>query len=141
MKKDKLNQLVNQKVAQQLEEAKTSKKSTKKAAPAAKAETKKLVPVKKASKKAQVVKETEQRQKVDLIEKVIAHREVKYIYPADVQDTLARKKWRQAVRNKIKDLERKMLRLQDGDKKEFAAAKKAYEEYKAQVLKPEQDVA
>lgn len=145
MKTDKLNQLVNTKVAEQLQQVKNSKKATaKKEEPKAKKtnakeEPKKLVPIKgKTSKKDQVVKETEQRQKASLVEKVIAHREVKYIYPADVQDTLARKKWRQATRNKLHELERKMNRLREADKKEFEAARKAYEDFKAQVLKPEQ---
>lgn len=141
MKTDKLNQLVNTKVAEQLQQVKNSKKAiAKKTEPKAKKEkSKKLVPIKgKTSKKDQVVKETEQRQQASLVEKVIAHREVKYIYPADVQDTLARKKWRQATRNKLHELERKMNRLREADKKEFEAARKAYEDFKAQVLKPEQ---
>lgn len=145
MKTDKLNQLVNTKVAEQLQQVKNSKKATvkktepKAKTPSKKEESKKLVPIKgKTSKKDQVVKETEQRQQASLVEKVIAHREVKYIYPADVQDTLARKKWRQATRNKLHELERKMNRLREADKKEFEAARKAYEDFKAQVLKPEQ---
>lgn len=147
MKTDKLNQLVNTKVAEQLQQVKNSNKkaTAKKEEPKAKKtkakeEPKKLVPIKdtKTSKKEQVVKETEQRQKASLVEKVIAHREVKYIYPAEVQDTLARKKWRQATRNKLHELERKMNRLREADKKEFEAARKAYEDFRAQVLKPEQ---
>ena len=145
MKTNKLNQLVNTKVAEQLQQVKNSKKATAKKTepkaktPSKKEESKKLVPIKgKTSKKDQVVKETEQRQQASLVEKVIAHREVKYIYPADVQDTLARKKWRQATRNKLHELERKMNRLREADKKEFEAARKAYEDFKAQVLKPEQ---
>lgn len=140
----KLNQLVNNKVAEQLNQVKDSKKATKakKEKPAAQPKekaSKKLVPIsKKKSVKEQVIKETETRQKVDLVEKVIAHREVKYIYPANVQDTLARKKWRQATRNKLHELELKMNRLREADKKEFEAARKAYEEFRAQVLKPEQ---
>lgn len=134
----KLNQLVNNKVAEQLNQVKESKKATKAKKEQPKA-TKKLVPTsKKKSVKEQVIKETETRQKVDLVEKVIAHREVKYIYPANVQDTLARKKWRQATRNKLHELELKMNRLREADKKEFEAARKAYEEFRAQVLKPEQ---
>lgn len=140
----KLNQIVNNKVAEQLNQVKNSKKATKakKEKPADQPKekaTKKLVPIsQKKSVKEQVIKETETRQKVDLVEKVIAHREVKYIYPADVQDTLVRKKWRQATRNKLHELELKMNRLREADKKEFEAARKAYEEFRAQVLKPEQ---
>lgn len=85
--------------------------------------------------KAKVTKEVEAQQKADLIEGVVAHREVKYIYPEDVTDTLARKKWRQQVRNKLKDLERAWLRIQNENTKESRAAKKALEDYKSQVLK------
>ena len=85
--------------------------------------------------KAKVTKEVEAQQKANLIEGVVAHREVKYIYPDDVTDTLARKKWRQQVRNKLKDLERAWLRIQNENTKESRAAKKALEDYKSQVLK------
>ena len=140
MKTDKLNQLVNSKVVEQLNQVKESKKTAKKAK---KTEgPKKLVPITEAktkkSKKEQVIKETEERQKSSIIEKVISHREVKYIYPDNVQDTLSRKKWRQATRNKLHELELKMNRLREADKKEFDAARKAYEEFRAKVLKPEQ---
>lgn len=137
MKTDKLNQLVNSKVAEQLNQVKESaKKATKKSNAK---EPKKLVPVTdKKSKKSEVIKETETRQKASIVEKVISHREVKYIYPADIQDTLARKKWRQQTRNKLHELELKMNRLREADKKEFEAARKAYEEFRASVLKPEQ---
>lgn len=149
MDTNKLNQLVNAKVAEQVNQVKNSKKTTKKATknatkkeePKAKDTKKKLVPVassKKQSTKNQVVKETEERQKVSIVEKVISHREVKYIYPDDVTDTLARKKWRQATRNKLHELELKMNRLREADRKEFEQAKKAYEDFRAQVLKPEQ---
>lgn len=85
--------------------------------------------------KAKVTKEVEAQQKANLIEGVVAHREVKYIYPEDVTDTLARKKWRQQVRNKLKDLERAWLRIQNENTKESRAAKKALEEYQSKVLK------
>lgn len=85
--------------------------------------------------KAKVTKEVEAQQKANLIEGVVAHREVKYIYPEDVTDTLARKKWRQQVRNKLKDLERAWLRIQNENTKESQEAKKALEEYQSKVLK------
>lgn len=127
------------KVAEQLENIKSETKK----ATAKKNTTKKLVPISKEepkvkTTKAKVIKETEERQKVNLVEKVIAHREVKYIYPDDVVDTLARKKWRQQTRNKLHELELKMNRLREADKKEFEKAKKAFEDYKKTVLKPEQ---
>lgn len=133
MAKKNLSELINSKVSEQLKDVQTELKAT------AKSKTKKLVPIKEPkSKKTQVIKEVEEQQKPSIIEKVISHREVKYIYPADVQDTLARKKWRQQVRNKLHELELKMNRLREGNKKEFEEAKKAFESYKAQVLKPEQ---
>lgn len=127
------------KVAEQLENIKSETKK----ATAKKNTTKKLVPIsreepKAKTTKAKVIKETEERQKVNLVEKVIAHREVKYIYPDDVVDTLARKKWRQQTRNKLHELELKMNRLREADKKEFEKAKKAFEDYRKTVLKPEQ---
>lgn len=85
--------------------------------------------------KAKVTKEVEAQQKANLIEGVVAHREIKYIYPDDVTDTLARKKWRQQVRNKLKDLERAYLRIQNENTKESREAKKALEEYQSKVLK------
>ena len=71
-------------------------------------------------------------------EKVISNREVKYVYPADVVDTLARKKWRQQTRNELHRLELAMARIKDQNSKEFKAAAKAYEDFKKKVLKPEQ---
>lgn len=103
-------------------------KTTKKA----KKETPKETP---KTTKAKVTKEVEAQQKANLIEGVVAHREVKYIYPEDVTDTLARKKWRQQVRNKLKDLERAWLRIQNENTKESQEAKKALEEYQSKVLK------
>lgn len=103
-------------------------KTTKKA----KKETPKETP---KTTKAKVTKEVEAQQKANLIEGVVAHREIKYIYPDDVTDTLARKKWRQQVRNKLKDLERAYLRIQNENTKESREAKKALEEYQSKVLK------
>lgn len=103
-------------------------KTTKKA----KKETPKETP---ETTKAKVTKEVEAQQKANLMEGVVAHREIKYIYPEDVTDTLARKKWRQQVRNKLKDLERAYLRIQNENTKESREAKKALEEYQSKVLK------
>ena len=144
----KVRELINNQVSKTLNQVSESpKKETKKKS------TKKLVPIeeskkeepsqeekpqKKTSKKSQkeqVIKEVEKQQKPSLVEKVISQREVKYIYPEDVNTPLARKKWRQQVRNKLKDLEIKMNRLREGNKKEFEQAKKAFEAYQSSVLK------
>ncbi len=85
--------------------------------------------------KAKVIQEVTPRNKTSLIEKVISNREVKYIYPPEVSDTLSRKSWRQTVRNKLDKLERDFLRIEEQNSKEFKAAKKAYEAYRDTVIK------
>jgi hypothetical protein len=155
MKKNetKVTNLVATKVAEQLEGIKNSK-TTKASAPKAKKTKKELVkdaqeafanaklvelsPKTKTSKKEQVVKEVKEQQKPSIIEQVISNREVKYVYPEDVVDTLARKKWRQQTRNELHRLELAMARIKDTNSKEFKAAAKAYEDFKKKVLKPEQ---
>lgn len=128
MKKNetKVTNLVATKVAEQLEGIKNSK-TTKASAPKAK-----------KTKKEQVIKEVKEQQKPSIIEQVISNREVKYVYPADVVDTLARKKWRQQTRNELHRLELAMARIKDQNSKEFKAAAKAYEDFRKKVLKPEQ---
>lgn len=106
-----------------------------------KAEAKEEKPLKKKkSAKDKAVADTAKQQKPSIIEEVISHRDVKYIYPEDVVDTLSRKTWRQKTRNKLRQLEREMLRITDQNSKEFKAAKKAYEEFQATVLKVNQAV-
>lgn len=128
MKKNetKVTNLVATKVAEQLEGIKNSKTA------------KASAPKTKTSKKEQVVKEVKEQQKPSIIEQVISNREVKYVYPADVVDTLARKKWRQQTRNELHRLELAMARIKDQNSKEFKAAAKAYEDFRKKVLKPEQ---
>lgn len=161
MKKNetKVTNLVATKVAEQLEGIKNSKTAKASAPKAKKAKkTKKelvqdaqeaatnfanaklveLSPKTQTSKKEQVVKEVKEQQKPSIIEQVISNREVKYVYPADVVDTLARKKWRQQTRNELHRLELAMARIKDQNSKEFKAAAKAYEDFKKKVLKPEQ---
>lgn len=160
MKKNetKVTNLVATKVDEQLEGIKNSK-TTKASAPKAKKTKKELVqdaqeaatktkfanaklvelsPKTQTSKKEQVVKEVKEQQKPSIIEQVISNREVKYVYPADVVDTLARKKWRQQTRNELHRLELAMARILDTNSKEFKAAAKAYEDFRKKVLKPEQ---
>lgn len=115
---------------------KKAKKEAAPTAPEAKADKKK----KKKTAKNQAVEDTANQQKPSIIEEVISHRDVKYIYPEDVTDTLSRKSWRQKVRAKLRQLERDMFRITDQNSKEYKKAKKAYEEYRAEVLKPAQAV-
>lgn len=90
------------------------------------------------TKKEQVTKEVTKQQNTAILEQVISNREVKYIYPEDVKDTLARKRWRQQTRNELHRLEREMYRIKDTNSKEYKAAKKAFDEFQAKVLKPAQ---
>lgn len=85
--------------------------------------------------KEKLVDKTKKKVEANLVEEVVTKREVKYIYPADCEDTLSRKKFRQTVRNKIHQLELAMLRIEDQDSKEFKKAKKKYLEYKNQFVK------
>lgn len=124
---------------------KKEKKAAKKAklqATEAKAEgkdEKKSKKDKKASKEeAATIKEVAKQQKAALIEKVVANREVKYIYPEDVTDTLSRKTWRQKTRNKLHQLELAVSRIKDQNSKEYKKALKEYNDFKKEVLKPEQ---
>lgn len=121
---------------------KTKKQLVKESKEAAKEFSKaKLVELKskgKKSKKEETIKEVKQQQKPSIIEQVISNREVKYVYPEDITDTLARKKWRQQTRNELHRLEREMFRIKDQNSKEFKNAAKKYEDFKKKVLKPEQ---
>lgn len=152
-------EVLNQEVAQELtkenateepkaeapkkeKKSKKDKKSKKAEAPQeteTKAEGKKDKKKKKANKeKEATVKEVAKQQKAALVEKVIANREVKYIYPENVVDTLSRKTWRQKTRNKLHQLELAVSRIKDQNSKEYKKALKEYNDFKKEVLKPEQ---
>lgn len=148
-------EVLNQEVAQAIAnenatEVESTPKKEKKSKKAKKAATKesevkaegKKDKKKKASKKAKAAeataKEVAKQQKVALVEKVVANREVKYIYPEDVTDTLSRKTWRQKTRNKLHQLELAVGRIKDQNSKEYKKALKEYNDFKKQVLKPEQ---
>ena len=135
MKKVNLNEvteLINNQVSNSLKEVKASKtqkpKETKesKAKKEPKAKLVKTTTKKASTKKEEVVKEVAKQQKPNIIEQVISNREVKYIYPDDVTDTLSRKKWRQQTRNELRKLEREMLRIQDHNSKEYKSAQNKY---------------
>ena len=149
-------EVLNQEVAQELtkenateepkaeapKKEKKSQKSKKAEAPQetkTKAEGKKDKKKNKANKeKEATVKEVAKQQKAALVEKVIANREVKYIYPEDVVDTLSRKTWRQKTRNKLHQLELAVSRIKDQNSKEYKKALKEYNDFRKEVLKPEQ---
>lgn len=129
---NKVTKLINNQVSNSLKEVKASKtqkpKETKesKAKEEPKAKLVKTTTKKASTKKEEVVKEVAKQQKPNIIEQVISNREVKYIYPDDVTDTLSRKKWRQQTRNELRKLEREMLRIQDHNSKEYKSAQNKY---------------
>ena len=134
-------------VKEQVSKSKTTKgqktkkqlvEESKEAKEFSKAKLVELKPKGKKSKKEETIKEVKQQQKPSIIEQVISNREVKYVYPEDITDTLARKKWRQQTRNELHRLEREMFRIKDQNSKEFKDAAKKYEDFKKKVLKPEQ---
>lgn len=129
-----LKNLVSNKVQESLESATKEMKAKKTKAPK-KEEPK--VEKKTVKAKKTVAKEVDKINKTTLVEQVVSNREVKYIYPADVTDTLSRKSWRQKVRNKLKSLEMAMYRIKDQNSKEFAKAKKEYDVYYNSVCKPQ----
>lgn len=138
---NKVTELINNQVSNSLKEVKASKtqkpKETKesKAKEEPKAKLVKTTTKKASTKKEEVVKEVAKQQKPNIIEQVISNREVKYIYPDDVTDTLSRKKWRQQTRNELRKLERKMLRIQDHNSKEYKSAQNKYITFQKKVLK------
>lgn len=143
---NKVTELINNQVSNSLKEVKASKtqkpKETKesKAKEEPKAKLVKTTTKKASTKKEEVVKEVAKQQKPNLIEQVISNREVKYIYPDDVIDTLSRKKWRQQTRNELRKLEREMLRIQDHNSKEYESAQDKYITFQKKVLKVDEAV-
>lgn len=126
-----INNLIEEK-AEKVEKSKKALKVVGKEKEATEKASEKKV---KKTKKEKLVDKTKKKVEANLVEEVVTKREVKYIYPADCEDTLSRKKFRQQVRNKIHQLELAMLRIKDQESKEFKKAKKEYLEYKSQFVK------
>lgn len=142
---NKVTELINNQVSNSLKEVKASKTQKPKETKESKAKEEpkaKLVKTttKKVSKKEEVVKEVAKQQKPNIIEQVISNREVKYIYPDDITDTLSRKKWRQQTRNELRKLEREMLRIQDHNSKEYKSAQNKYITFQKKVLKVDEAI-
>lgn len=143
---NKVTELINNQVSNSLKEVKASKtqkpKETKesKAKEEPKAKLVKTTTNKASTKKEEVVKEVAKQQKPNIIEQVISNREVKYIYPDDITDTLSRKKWRQQTRNELRKLEREMLRIKDHNSKEYKSAQDKYITFQKKVLKVDEAV-
>ena len=105
--------------AEKLQEVITAK-TMEAIASAPKAEVKKETPKKEVKPKAKKTQATTEEKAVkavkkqaanNLMEEVISKREVKYLYPDDIKDTLSRKKWRQSVRTELRKLETIFLNL------------------------------
>lgn len=143
---NKVTELINNQVSNSLKEVKASKTQKPKEIKESKAKEEpkaKLVKTttnKASTKKEEVVKEVAKQQKPNIIEQVISNREVKYIYPDDITDTLSRKKWRQQTRNELRKLEREMLRIQDHNSKEYKSAQNKYITFQKKVLKVDEAV-
>lgn len=143
---NKVTELINNQVSNSLKEVKASKtqkpKETKESKAKEEPKTKlvKTTTKKASTKKEEVVKEVAKQQKPNIIEQVISNREVKYIYPDDVTDTLSRKKWRQQTRNELRKLEREMLRIQNHNSKEYKSAQNKYITFQKKVLKVDEAV-
>ena len=129
---NKQNQVSNEVKASKKEKKNKKVKDSKEEKPKKEKKSKEVVL------KKELTKEVAKQQKVNIMEEVIAHRQVKYKYPEDVVDTLARKTWRQKNRNELHRLELALSRIKDQNSKEWKKANKEYESFKDQVLKPEQ---
>ena len=76
-------------------------------------------------------KVAEETSKKNITQKVIVNRELKYVYPKGCIDTLARKAFRQKVRNALRKMERDSKKLEG---KELKALEAKLVEYKNSVL-------
>jgi hypothetical protein len=62
------------------------------------------------------VKEAQTEKNVGkVIQQTIVNRELKWLYPDDVTDTLTRKSWRQKARNEIQRLEKRIFNLMNAE--------------------------
>lgn len=93
----------------------------------------------KATKATKTVKATNAQQGTDkkavknTIKKVVkSTRELKYKYPADMENTVDRKSFRQTARNKMRSLERAIASAENAKEKD--ALKKELKAYRAEVL-------
>ena len=140
-KNNKLAEVISANVTEQIKGIANAKSTTssKKEDKTPKKKTSKAVKLP-AAKKEATIQEVTKQQEASIAEKVVSTRDVKYLYPADIQDQLARKKWRQAVRNKYHALERECYKFQDQNSKEYKEALKVFDTFKAEVLNPGQAI-
>ena len=72
---------------------------------------------KKVIKPAKLKAGLEKTSKKVITQKVIIHRELDYIYPKGCTNTVARKAFRQKVRNRIRKMERDIAKLRGEDRR------------------------
>lgn len=139
MKKNnsKVAEFISAQVANSLEGIKDAKSKTSKTSKKEKKTTAMVVETP-AAKKEATIKEVTKQQEASITEEVISKRDVKYLYPADCTDTLAKKKWRQEQRGKYRALEREVFKFKDQNSKEAKEAIKKFEDFKKTILKPGQ---
>ncbi len=65
---------------------------------------------------------------------VKSKREIKYNYPSEVELPMDRKKWRQAVRNKLRAFERNLTKMRTNKSKGITKVKLEYKKYRKLVL-------
>ena len=144
-KNEKLQAVLAKNLQNTINSIKDAKSSTPKASKEeAKPKTKKVTNKKKGTKvkeiptatKAKVTKEVAKQQAASIKERVVTERDVKYLYPKDCVDQLARKKWRQETRNEYRKLEREVFKFQGDNSKEAKEAIKKFEDFKKNHLKP-----
>lgn len=80
-------------------------------------------------KKSKVAREVTPVTNTALMGQVVSKREIKYIYPEDCIDTLARKRFRQKVRNKIHKMENQLFKMSDKTSKEYLKISKKLKAY------------
>jgi hypothetical protein len=86
----------------------------------------KTLPKKVAAKPA-AKKTLEKTNKKVITQKVISNRELKYKYPRGCKDTLARKAFRQKVRNAIRKMERDIAKQRGEDRRVLKEKLAAYQ--------------
>jgi len=80
-------------------------------------------------------KKVQNAQESKVIQQTIVNRELKYLYPEGCTDTLARKAFRQKVRNKIRGMERDLQKLnQKGKDNKVQVLVKKLQRYRENVL-------
>lgn len=124
----KLQEVISAKTMESLQNGSTTTSEKKVETPKAKAS-------KTQSTKSKAKKEIKAQATANLVEEVVSKREVKYIYPADCNDTISRKKYRAQVRAELHRLELAMHRIEDKTSKDFTKAQKEYLAFKKKNLK------